>query len=76
MNSKALDSTMKSVIEEVRADRCRVPIQFQANQNVLSVIDGYADAHHLSRAAAVRELVMLGGRVIAVFGDVPEEDIK
>lgn len=76
MNSKALDSTMKSVIEEVRADRCRVPIQFQANQNVLAVIDDYADAHHLSRAAATRELVMLGGRVIAVFGDVPEEDIK
>lgn len=67
---------MKSAMEEVRADRRRTPIQFQANKNVLAVIDGYAAAHRLTRAASVRELVLLGGKAISVFGDVPEEETK
>lgn len=67
---------MKLAMEEVRADRRRTPIQFQANKNVLAVIDGYAATHRLTRAASVRELVLLGGKAISVFGDVPEEETK
>lgn len=75
-DSNTPDFDMKSTMEEVRADRRRTPIQFQANKNVLAVIDGYAAAHRLTRAASVRELVLLGGKAISVFGDVPEEETK
>lgn len=81
MDQQALDNVdapkdfdIKSAMGEIRAERSKIGIQFQANQKLLSLIDDYAEKHHLTRAASVRELIMLGGKAISVFGDVPEEE--